>query len=574
MNSVIYLLLRRLRWPLITLIVVYAISITGFVLIPGMDDKGQPWQMGFFHAFYFVSFMGSTIGFGEIPYAFTDAQRYWAMLTIYVTVIAWLYGIGTMLAILQDQAFSRMRARQRFRNAVKAIQEPFYLICGYGVTGSLLVNKLASRGIQAVVVDINQQRIDDLLTDTLPMAVPALCADACEPDILTDAGLLKQHCIGVVALTNSDEVNLAVAIASKLLATRTPVISRAESQAINDNLASFGTEHIVNPFESFAEYLAMAIHSPYKHLVYDWLVNPRHRPAKIGAHQVQGTWVICGYGRMGQALHRYLGAHQVDMVVIDEDPAKFGMMDDMVLGLGTEAVTLQEARIAQAVGVVAGTASDANNLSILMTARMLNPELITVARQNQRYNERVFQAACPDYVMEPAWIIANKIMLLIKTPLLLDFLRQMGGQSDAWAQQLIERMREVVDDQELDSWSLTIDQQEAPAIMTALTDRQSVPLGVLQVDPRQRLDALKAFPLMIKRSNGLVLLPTTDTLLQEGDVILFCGRYRASALMQWTAGNYNVLRYVRDGFDGASGYVWRWLSKSYRERRKMSHEIK
>ena len=101
MNNIFYMLLRRLRAPLILLICAYTVSILGFVLIPGMDDQGQPWRMDFFHAFYFVSFMGSTIGFGEIPYPFTDAQRMWAIVAIYSTVIAWLYGIGTTLAIIQ-----------------------------------------------------------------------------------------------------------------------------------------------------------------------------------------------------------------------------------------------------------------------------------------------------------------------------------------------------------------------------------------------------------------------------------------------------------------------------------------
>jgi len=88
MPNIFYLLLRRLRLPLIVLIAVYAISILGFVLIPGVDDQGNPWRMDFFHAFYFVSFMGSTIGFGEVPYAFTEPQRLWTTIGIYATVIS------------------------------------------------------------------------------------------------------------------------------------------------------------------------------------------------------------------------------------------------------------------------------------------------------------------------------------------------------------------------------------------------------------------------------------------------------------------------------------------------------
>lgn len=145
MNNLLFLFLRRLRAPLITLISVYAVSIFGMTLIPGQDADGNVWYMDFFHAFYFVSYMGTTIGFGEIPYEFTDAQRMWVTFTIYATVITWLYGIGTMLAVLQEPMFGRLMRLRGFRSQVRDLQEPFYLVCGYGVTGRLLVRRLVKR---------------------------------------------------------------------------------------------------------------------------------------------------------------------------------------------------------------------------------------------------------------------------------------------------------------------------------------------------------------------------------------------------------------------------------------------
>ena len=99
-----------------------AVFILGFVLIPGVDDQGDPWRMDFFHAFYFVSFMGTTIGFGEIPYAFTEAQRLWATISIYATVISWLYGRpcsreAALMRWIQRRRIWRLRAR-RSRYAV------------------------------------------------------------------------------------------------------------------------------------------------------------------------------------------------------------------------------------------------------------------------------------------------------------------------------------------------------------------------------------------------------------------------------------------------------------------------
>ena len=89
MDNVAFLIFRRMRAPLIVLIIIYSVSVMGLVLIPGQDAQGNLWHMDFFHAFYFFSYTATTIGFGEIPYAFTDAQRAWVTIAIYLTVVGW-----------------------------------------------------------------------------------------------------------------------------------------------------------------------------------------------------------------------------------------------------------------------------------------------------------------------------------------------------------------------------------------------------------------------------------------------------------------------------------------------------
>ena len=162
MQNVIYLMLRRLRLPLIILVAVYAISVLGLTLIPGVDDQGRPWRMDFFHAIYFVSFLGSTIGFGEIPYPFTDAQRMWTTFIIYAAVISWLYAIGAILSLIQDQGFRRVLAFSSFARKIRRGQEPFFIVCGYGDASSLLVRELTERRIHCVVVEQDQDKILDL----------------------------------------------------------------------------------------------------------------------------------------------------------------------------------------------------------------------------------------------------------------------------------------------------------------------------------------------------------------------------------------------------------------------------
>ena len=70
-NTTIWLIIRRMRIPFLVIIITFSISILGLTLIPGVDDNGHPYKMTFFDAFYFVSYMASTIGFGEAPYTFS-----------------------------------------------------------------------------------------------------------------------------------------------------------------------------------------------------------------------------------------------------------------------------------------------------------------------------------------------------------------------------------------------------------------------------------------------------------------------------------------------------------------------
>ncbi len=568
MNNLVFLFMRRLRAPLITLITVYAISVFGMTLIPGRDADGNIWYMDFFHAFYFVSFMGTTIGFGEVPYEFTDAQRMWVLLSIYATVISWLYGIGQTLAVLQEPMFGRLMRLRGFRNHVSNLREPFFLICGYGVTGSIVVRRLIDRGVRAVVIDIEQDRIDALELDNLVIPVPSLCGDASLPDVLDHAGLQHPQCIGVLALTNNDNVNLSIAIASKLLAPKRQVITRTNAEVTTANMASFGTDMIVDPFKAYADYMALAARSPHKLLVYDWLMNPHHRTLSSAYKHASGRWIICGFGRFGRALADAFSVEDMEITVIDPSPGNLAAVRHGVVGVGTEAHTLQEAGVESAVGVIAGTANDADNLSIIMTARELNPKLTTVVRQNLHQNKLVFRNSRCDFIMEPGRIIANRVLAQLKTPLLPLFLEHLLYCDDVWAHTLVNRMSSVVGDQELDSWSIRVSEVESPAITTMLAE-QSVSLRYLNKDPGRRDRQLSCFPLLFKRGEDVKLLPGELQELQPGDEILFCGLARAHRKMELSINNYNVLFYLLTGEDPPSSLLARMLRRHQQDQEKV-----
>ena len=560
MNNVFYLLLRRLRLPLIVLIIAYAVSVIGFVLIPGVDNQGRPWHMDFFHAFYFVSFMGSTIGFGEIPYPFTDAQRMWTIVTIYGTVITWLYGIGATLAIIQDPAFRSLLTNNAFRRSVRTVTDPFYLVCGYGDTGSFLVKALSDAGIRSVVVEIDENRVNALKLEDFGMEVPGICADASDPDVLIMSGLTSPHCVGVAALTDKDPVNLTVAITSNLLGNNLRTIARAQSDEGSKNIASLGKVDVINAFETFAGRLALAMRSPGLYLLFEWLTGVPHEQLREPLFPPRGTWILCGYGRFGKAVYRRLNQEGIKVQVIETDIEGTQAPPGTVQGTGTNADTLLAAGIDDAVGLVAGTDNDANNLSIIITAIALKPRLFTVARQLQRSNKCLFDAAGIHLIMQRGSVIAHKMFALITTPLLSEFLELAERQNNDWANELVSRLGGLIEEESPQTWALEISVAHAPAVLEALSAEKGIRLGDLCRNPRARDQYLPCLILLHSRGAKIALLPDPDTPVAPGDRILFCGRDTASRNMQWTVANLQVLLYVCTGEEHPSTLLGRLLA--------------
>jgi Trk K+ transport system NAD-binding subunit len=563
MDNVAFLIFRRMRAPLIVLIVIYTVGVMGLVLIPGQDAEGNVWHMDFFHAFYFFSYTATTIGFGEIPYAFSDGQRLWVTLGIYLSVVAWFYSIGTLIALLQDKTFQNSLAELRFARRVRRMREPFYLVCGYGETGGALVRAITDGNRHAVVIDQHQERVDLLHLENLREYVPALCGDARRPRHLLEAGLKHPRCAAVVALTDVNETNLKIAIAAKLMHPEVKVICRADSHEVEANMASFGTDYIYDPFDIFGAYLAMAVAAPGLTLLRDWLAGLDGEPLKEPLFPpARGLWILCGYGRFGKAIAANLSARGLELVVVESAPERTGRPEGipLVLGWGTDARTLKEAGVRQAVGLVVGTHDDANNLSIVMTARGLNPALFIVVRENQRDNEELFQAVGADIVMHPSSIIAERIRVLLVTPLLEDFEQLVQRYDDDWCCQLVSRIVAMVQDQVPEVWEIQIDAEDAHAVQGLMEGGVALALSDLLRDPRERERPLPIIPLLLLRGEEREVLPPAERQLRSGDRLLLCGCAPGRYRLGWTLQNVHALNYVLTGGSPPEGLVWRWLS--------------
>ncbi len=528
----LFILLRRLRYPLAAVVLVYAVSVFGFTLVPGVTPEGRPWTMNFLDAFYFVSILGTTIGLGEIPYPFSGLQRLWATASIYATVVSWLYAVGALFNALQDPMFRRILHESRVDRMVRRLREPFHLICGYDDAGSRVVRELTEDGRRSVVVEIETSRADSVDIEDLTMQVPALAGDASDPKTLMLAGLTHPQCAGVVALTGDDHVNIKIALTARLLNPELQVLCAARDHSAHARMAAAGADYLINPFDTFAERLALSIRTPSLHVIYESLTTQTGTAVADVPQLPRGRWVLCGFGRFTRALRRHLERLDVETVVVAVELDDSCDDSNSVRGDPTDPAVLRRAGVEESTALVAGTPVDIDNLAIILAGRMLNKRVFIVARETQRRNAAVFRAAPADLVTLSGYVIAGEVLRVIRTPQLATFLRLARDQDEDWAAALLAHMREVIGAEVVEPWSIECMPELAPTVCDALAHHETVTVGRLMMHADFSGKREPAIPLLLQRDQSRELLPSLDTALEIGDRVLFCGRERARSAMR------------------------------------------
>lgn len=559
-TTAIFLVLRKMRAPLIVLISLFAVSILGLTLVPGQVVDGRVWRMDPFEAFYFMSYTATTIGFGEIPYPFSTAQRAWVIVSIYLSVIAWAYAIGSVLALLQDRGFREALGLQRFERRVRGLREPFLIVAGFGQAGEVVARSLDRSDRRLVVLDIEPTRIEALDLAAFRSDVAGLCADASNPHELRRAGLESPHCAGVVALTNDDEANLAIAMSAALMRPDLPVVCRTMEDSLIGRIQAFGSPIVVDPFNLFGDELLVALRAPAAHQLNAWLTaSPgTDLPERLELPK-QGRWVIAGYGRFGSHLAADLVRHGIPVTVIDPDvPQEPPAGVRVIRADATTAPALDAAEVDQAAAFAAATDNDISNLSLIVAVSRRNPGVYTIARQNDPANRPLFEALRIDSTLLPTRLIASEVLARISDPMTWAFVQEAQQRDEQWAQPLLDRLVATCGPRRPDLWTVQFTAHGAPAIAERVA-AGDVTLEALLKDPQDRSRALNAVPLLIRRQDTSIVTPDAGQLLETGDRLLLAGMGYDRRNLDTTLCVPAAAEYVLSGQRVGASWLWRTL---------------
>ena len=141
---------------------------------------------------------------------------------------------------------------------------------------------------------------------------------------------------------------------------------------------------------------------------------------------ISGHYIVCGAGRVGRSVIEELLRSESDVVLIDNsvDRAKWGTGKGVItlVGDATKDEVLRSARVDTAQGLVAAISSDAENVYVALSAKVLNPNLVIAARATDEQAEEKLRRAGATTVFTPYTFIGHRLAQSMLRPHVVSFL--------------------------------------------------------------------------------------------------------------------------------------------------------
>lgn len=215
--------------------------------------------------------------------------------------------------------------------------------------------------------------------------------------------------------------------------------------------------------------------------------------------QLKNHYIICGYGRIGKLIAKELRKHNEKFIVIENDDSQIADLEStgipyMLLDARDEN-TLIKAGIMRAKGLVTAVMSDADNVFITLTARMLRPDIYILARSSDPKNEKKLESAGATKVVSPYLIGGQRMAQLLVSPTVVDFID-----------------------------IATMDDKLGLRMEEAQISPRSQYLGKTLIESNLRKD-YGVIIVLIKKINGeMKFNPNPNEVLEENDVLVMLGK--------------------------------------------------
>ncbi len=226
------------RFEFFTLIVMFLMAVAfGSTIIFIYEGAGINQNIDtFFDAVYWSIITISTVGFGDIAPVTLEGRIATLFLVVGgMGVIAFFTSIVTTGLTEEVETIKKDKVFSEAANYVE-----YTIICGYGRMGKVLADELGQIGERFIILDNDEKMIKEAKEEKFLATV----ADATNVTLLEDLGVNK-NVKSIVAITNSDAVNLSIVLAARALNDSVKIIARANENRSKDKLLLAGANEVL-----------------------------------------------------------------------------------------------------------------------------------------------------------------------------------------------------------------------------------------------------------------------------------------------------------------------------------------
>ena len=152
-------------------------------------------------------------------------------------------------------------------------------------------------------------------------------------------------------------------------------------------------------------------------------------------------YIVCAFGRVGQAAVEELAAQGAGVVVVELDPGREAAMIEAgvpyLLDDPQKEDVLEQAGIERARGLLCAVDSDAANVYITLLARARNPDLFIIWRASSPESVEALRRAGSDRVVSPYRLSGTRMAALAFQPAMLEFVDMVSVAPDLRIEELV-----------------------------------------------------------------------------------------------------------------------------------------
>jgi len=203
-------------------------------------------------AFYFSIVTITTVGYGDI-YPNTQLGK---MLSIFLI----LAGVGSFLGLVGTIAEGLVERRVKDimgLTSAPAKMKNHYIVCGYGKTGSVIVEELERLKQKFIVIDKNEEVARELSERKFPI----IMGDALDEEVLKRTGVDRAK--GLAVTFGEDADNIFVNITAKSLNPDIRVVTLATREDAIGKMYKTGADRVISPPIAGGRLMAKALITPF-----------------------------------------------------------------------------------------------------------------------------------------------------------------------------------------------------------------------------------------------------------------------------------------------------------------------